>query len=121
MWRTVADLTNKSKQKPPRLILCDNTMTTSLKKISNYANNHFINKIAKLRESFTNNFKVTHIDILNQLVPKNSNKFRIKKVTHNDIKNIIKRAKSTNATGNDLISMKTIKKLSPNIMTILYI
>ena len=33
MWRTVADLTNKSKQKPPRLILCDNTITTSLKKI----------------------------------------------------------------------------------------
>ena len=44
MWRTVKDITNNKKQKLPRLIMINNKLTTSLKKIYNHANKFLLIK-----------------------------------------------------------------------------
>ena len=44
MWGTVKELTNSSKQVPPRSLSVDGHMVTSLKKICNVANNFYVKK-----------------------------------------------------------------------------
>ena len=41
MWKTIKDLTDNNRQKPPRHILINNKMTTSLNKIINCSNQFF--------------------------------------------------------------------------------
>ena len=48
MWGTFKNLTNTNKQVPPRVILHNGNLITSIKKIVNIANNFFWKKIAKL-------------------------------------------------------------------------
>ena len=115
-WKTIKDITDTKRQKPPRLILIDNKMTTSLSKICNHANQFFINKVKKLRDNFKSNFNTSPIEILNYLLKRNTNSFQFKTISNNGVKNLIKKAKATNSLGNDLISMKTIKKLGPVIV-----
>ena len=52
MWKTIKDITNNNRRKPPRHILINNKMTTSLDKICNFSNQFFIDKIKKLRDIF---------------------------------------------------------------------
>ena len=75
MWKTFKELSNTSTQVPPRLILHDGKLVTSIKKIVNIANNFFIEKIQKIRNSFPTTNGVTPLEILEFLVPKNNKKF----------------------------------------------
>ena len=50
------------------------------------------------------------MQLLNSLLKKNPHNFKIKIVTYRDVENISKRAKAANYLGNDLISIKLIKK-----------
>ena len=77
MWETFKKLTNSSKQVPPRVIVYDGNMVTSLKKIVNIANEFFLDKIQKIRDSFPENCSINSIEILESLVPKCQNRFEI--------------------------------------------
>ena len=67
-----------------------------------------------IRSKFTHNNQLNPIDILQFLIPKNPNKFHLPPSVK-DITDIIKKAKASNSTGNDIITMKIIKKLTPLI------
>ena len=45
----------------------------------------------------------------------NTNNFKFKLIDDEGVKQLIKQAKATNSVGNDIISMKTVKKLAPLI------
>ena len=64
MRRAVKELINNCKQQPPRLIWVGNQLTTSLKKICNYANQNFVNKIKKLRDKFVINANISPLQLL---------------------------------------------------------
>ena len=85
MWETFKNLTNSNKQVPPRVISYNGNMVTSIKKIVNIANEFFIEKIQKIRESFSVNVNISAIEILQKLVPKCQNNFEIKMATVDDI------------------------------------
>ena len=70
MWRTVKDLTGNCKQTPPRTISFDGELITSIKKICNLANEHYISKISKIRSNFSTNLSVTPIRILEKKLPR---------------------------------------------------
>ena len=59
MWGTFKNLTNTNKQVPPRVILHNGNLVTSVKKIVNIANEFFIEKICKIRESFPVNINIS--------------------------------------------------------------
>merc|ERR1712240_451284 len=100
----------------PRLILHDGNLVTSIRKIVNIANNFFIDKIRKIRESFPINNNVTPLEILQNLVPKINNQFCIKMAKIGDIERIIKKMKPKKSKGNDITNMHIIKKLCPAII-----
>ena len=116
MWGTFKNLTNTNKQVPPRVILHNGNLVTSVKKIVNIANEFFIDKISKIRESFPVNTSISALKILQNLVPKCKNQFVIKMATLEDIERIVKKLKPKNSKGNDISNMKIIKKLSPAII-----
>ena len=68
-------------------------MVTSIKEIVNIANEFFIEKIQKIRDSFPVNLSITPLEILENLVPKCDNIFEIKMATIDDISRIIKKLK----------------------------
>ena len=70
MWETFKKFTNSGKQVPPRVISHNVNMVTSIKKIVNIANEFFIEKIKKIRDSFPVNSIITPLEILEDLVPK---------------------------------------------------
>merc|ERR1712240_2833 len=49
MWGTLKNLTNTNKQVPPRVILHNRNLVTSVEKIVNIANEYFVEKISKIR------------------------------------------------------------------------
>ena len=50
MWLIAKDITLSNKQVPPRILLINGRVTTSLKKICNYANEFYINNVNNLRK-----------------------------------------------------------------------
>ena len=80
LWTTVKELTNTSTKTPPRHIIHENSIITSIRKIANIANQHFINKIKTIRSKFTPS-NTTHIQILEQLINKPNSKFTIPYIT----------------------------------------
>jgi len=60
LWTTVKELTNNCTKTPPRKIIHENSIITSLRKISNIASNHFINKIIKIRIKFETKHNQSH-------------------------------------------------------------
>ena len=68
-----------------------------------------------MREKFTVNPKVTPIQILSKLIPRNTNELKLMPATLEQINVIIKKAKPKNSTGSNIISMRIMKKLSPAI------
>ena len=108
LWTTVKELTNTSTKQPPRHIIHENNVITSVKKISNIASEHFINKITKIRNKFTSS-QITHIQILEQLINKPRCKFKIPYITTKQTKKLIRNMKSSNSTGHDLSSIKIYK------------
>ena len=111
MWRCVREMTNKCKQQPPRILKINGIFTTSLKKITNECNNYFVSKIQKLRDKFQPNERVTAIEILKFLIPRVNQRVIFRKIDRQGVKKLLKQAKATNSLGNDIVSMKTIKKL----------
>ena len=99
MWGTFKDLTNTNKQVPPRIILHDGNLVTSIKKIVNIANEFFVEKIWKIRESFPANKYISALEILQNLVPKCQNEFKIKMATIADIERIIKKIEAKKFKG----------------------
>ena len=93
MWETFKNLTNSSKQVPPRVILYNGNMVTSIKKIVNIANEFFIEKIQKI------NLNVSSMEILQNLVPKCKKNFEIKMATLDDIARIIKKIEAQKFKG----------------------
>ena len=91
MWGTFKNLTNTSKQAPPRVIIYNGNLVTSVKKIVNIANEFFVEKIRKIRESFPVNLNISALEILQKLVPKCQNQFEIKMATIEDIERILKK------------------------------
>merc|ERR1711867_17087 len=116
MWGTFKDLSNTNKQIPPRIILHNGNLVTSIKQIVNIANNFFIEKIRTIRESFPINNNISPLEILKNLVPKSQNEFSIKMATIGDIQRIIEKMKPKNSKGNDITNMKIIKKLCPAVL-----
>ena len=57
--------------------------------ITKISNNFFIEKIQKIRDSFTKTL-VNPIDILNYLIPRNKNEFTLSLITIKETQNIIK-------------------------------
>ena len=115
MWKTIKILTATNKQVPPRVISYGGELVTSVKKICNIANEHFIAKISKIRDKFSKNPMVTPIQILSRLIPRNTNEINLLPATIEQVNGIIKKAKPKNSTGSNIISMIIIKKLSPSI------
>ena len=116
MWGTFQKLTSTNKQVPPRVILHKGNLVTSVKEIVNIANDFFIEKICKIRESFPVNENISPMEILQRLVPKCQNQFDVKMATIEDIQRIIKKLKPKNSKGNNISNMKIIKKLCPAIL-----
>ena len=118
LWTTVKELTNTSTKAPPRNIIHENSVITSLRKISNIASNHFINKIIKKRNNFTPS-TITHTQILEQLITKPKCKFILPHITIKQTKKLIRKMKSSNSTGHDSSSIKIYKlinnRISPHI------
>ena len=101
LWTTVKELTNTATKAPPRSIIHNNTIVTSLKKIANIACAHFINKVVTIRSKFTQH-QVTHTQILEHLIKKPKSKFILPQITIKQTKRLIRNMKSSNSTGHDL-------------------
>ena len=116
LWRTVRNITNNTKMIPPRIISYNNSIITSIKTIANIANEYFIRKIDIIRSKFTDNIKVSPMDILRALIPEVKDTLVIPVPSISDIADIIKKSKASHSLGNDIISMSIIKKLTPKIL-----
>ena len=69
MWKTISELTGKTKVITPSKIINGVEVITSPKKIANHMNDFYIEKIAKIRREF-NKPKVDPINILNKIIKK---------------------------------------------------
>lgn len=116
MWKTFKNLTNTDKQTLPRAISFGGNTITSLKTISNIANDHFINKIGNVRDKFTINNNIKALKILNKLINKNNNSIKAQIASIEIMENIIKKAKAKNSKGNNIITMGIVKQLCPAIL-----
>ena len=106
---------NKSnKQNVPNIINDNNIKVTSPKKLSEIANNFFINKINKIKSTFTKT-QITPIQILSKLRPRVNEKLEIPPIKQSEMIKIIISLKNSNCTGHDDISNKIIKKLTQQI------
>ena len=91
------------------MIIYQNTKITSTKKIANIANQFFMDKILKLRSKFTTpSFSASNF--LNFLIDRNSNKWCLRPVTIEQMLEIICKAKGTNSTDFDSISMRRLEE-----------
>ena len=79
-----------------------------MKKIANIANSHYINKILNIRSKFTPS-NVTHINILEKIIPKPSSKFTLPYISTKQVSKIIQKMKSSNSIGHDCSSIKLKK------------
>ena len=118
-WKFLKNFQGKNKQHPPNNICQNGKQITSPKDIATIANDFFIDKIEKIRKTFTPS-SVDPIDVLNTLIPRNKNEFKIPKITLSATQKIIKKLKNSNSTGHDDINNKIIKKIgnqiAPHIM-----
>ena len=92
----------------------DNSVITSLRKISNIACRHFIDKIIKIRNQFTPN-QITHTQILEHLITKPKSKFILLHITIKQTKRLIRNMKSSNSTGHDFSLIQIYKMINKRI------
>merc|ERR1712240_633465 len=114
LWTAVKELTNTCKKTPPRNIIHNNSVITSLKHIANIANNHFINKTTKIRNNFIPS-TISHIQILKQLIEKPKFKFTLPHIIIQQTKKLIRKMKLSNSTGHDSSSIKIYKMINSQI------
>ena len=68
------------------------------------------------------NSNLIQIQIIPQyLIKRHENNFKFKLIDDAGVRELIKRAISTNLLGNDIISMKILKKLSPHILPYIHL
>ena len=111
MWSTVNNLSNKSKQNPPRMIIYQNNKIISIKKISYIANKFVIEKVIDLRYKLIMPI-YTAMNFLTFLVDRNNNELKLRPITIDQSLDIMKFTKSTNSVDSDCISMRVVKKIN---------
>lgn len=104
LWTTVKDMTDSYNKTPPRNIYHDNKLVTSLRQIANIANRHYIDKIDKIRRDFKKH-RLTHIDILQMIIPKLKSTFKLPYITLDQTIRLILDMKTSNSLGHDLSSI----------------
>ena len=77
MWQTAKSLVGKASIQPPRKIIFEGKIITSLKTISGLINEFYIQKIKKIRDNFRTH-NVAPIDILKKLISKPKSTFSLK-------------------------------------------
>ena len=108
MWTLIKNLANMNLIQTPRKLLEEGKIQTSLKMIAQILQIHFINKIIQIR----NKFKPPHMDpiyLLKRLIVKPLSQFKLKEITLEVTKKIIKAMKASNTVGFDRISSKVLK------------
>ena len=113
-WQLIKELNGNCKKNSPDSILHNGTEHTSPKQIAQLANEFFINKILKIRETFTPH-KVTPLEILSLTFPRNTEKFNLPLITPSETLTLIRGLKSSNATGHDSITNKILKTIAQHI------
>ena len=116
MWNTLKAMFNKNESVTPQRIIKDGEQISSPKCIANIMNDHYIDKVEKIRAEFTPG-NVDPIELLSKLTPKPSSSFSLKMASPDEIKKIIEQSKPTNTVGYDRISSRMIK-LVPDIIHI---
>ena len=118
-WRLLQQFNGTKKSQTPNCISHEGNQITSPEKIAQLANNFFIDKINKISSSFLNNKKISPIEILSLLLPRNENKFVLPLITVDETKNMLKKLKNSSSIGYDRINYRFIQKIyieiSPHI------
>ena len=113
-WKTLKTETNTKQITTPNSITHNNETISSPLKIAEIANNFYINKINSIRQNFNNN-NCDPITILNKLIPRKINIFKLPYITNNETMQIIKKIKPSNPKGHDQINSRIIKTIKENI------
>ena len=114
MWEEVREYTKTSNSLTPQSIIYKGDCINRPKDIANIANHFFSSKIKKIRSNFRVH-GINSIQILEKLLPRNKNEFKLPLLTVEDTRKLIKNAKNSwTLCGND-ISMNIIKKLNDRI------
>ena len=90
MWNTVKEITNNNKKQPPRVISYKNEIVTSIKKIADIYNDHFITKINTIRSKSYPGL-TDHSRILDMIFTRNDKTLIIPKITLEGTKNLIRK------------------------------
>ena len=114
MWSTLKKHTNTSKAHTPKHIIHNTALVTSPKRLATIANQHYINKITRIRHSFKT-LTLNPINILTHLIPRSHNTFILPLITLTQTLDILTKAKGTHSTGHDAITMHTLKKIKHTI------
>ena len=117
-WRCVKQFIKSNKHTPPSALLHNNKVVTSPKLIATIANNYFKEKVRKIREKFTSE-KITPIDILAKLIPRNKNDFILPLITLEKMHKLIDAIKPTNARGHDNVTNRILKMLKKELSPLL--
>ena len=96
------------------MIIYDKNKIISIKKIANIANQYYIDKVRLLRNNFTTP-TFSAINFLTSLIGRNPNNWTPKPINIDQTLEIIRKARGTNSTGSDCISMRVIKLIHFNI------
>ena len=113
-WKKLKSMIGNDKQCPPNKIIHNNRFVTSPKKIAEACNAFFKDKVENIRKHLPTS-KIDPIFFLNQVFQKNENKFTIPYITIEKTKKIINNLNSSNSTGHDNLSSKTLKKIKNQI------
>ncbi len=113
-WKFLKSFNNSNKQQIPNNITYNNKQITSPKEIATISNNFFIDKINKIRETFTPT-DIDPIKLLSQLIPRTNDCFIIPEITIKQTQQIIRSLKNSNSKGHDEITNKILKKINNEI------
>ena len=108
-WKLINQFQGKVKSHPPSKLIYKNKIYSSPKELSEILNNHYINKIKTIRQSFDTS-KIKPLDILQKLRPRVKNKLVIPPISILKTKKIINKINTSNATGWDDVTSRIIKK-----------
>ena len=114
MWTTVKKFTNTNKGSTPESIHYKGNFFNKPKDIANIASIFFKEKIRNIQK----NFRETNfgpMDILNALIPRSKNQFKLPLMTINDTIKIINKSKNSWSTCDDDIAMNILKKIKYKI------
>merc|ERR1712240_205865 len=109
-WKMIKDYNGNNRTHPPSCIIHNGHSITSPKEISNIALNFFVEKVTKIRKSFSKN-AVGPIQLLSSLIPRINNKFILPETNVKEMIKLISKLKFTNSRGHDHVTNKILKQL----------